>query len=40
MKRTRAGARRLLREAGFEVVEEKFLDLHYPREFWMARRRG
>lgn len=36
--RTKAEARRLLRETGFEVVEERFLRLHYPREFWLARR--
>ena len=31
-------AEALLREAGFEAVEKRRLDYHYPREFWLARR--
>lgn len=38
--RSAAEARRELTLAGFEVVKEKRLDLHYPREFWMARKAG
>jgi SAM-dependent methyltransferase len=38
VRRTSAEARRLLRETGFEVVETRFLDFHYPREFWLVRR--
>ncbi len=38
VERTKAQVRRLLADTGFEVVEEKFLKLHYPREFWLARR--
>jgi cyclopropane fatty-acyl-phospholipid synthase-like methyltransferase len=30
--------RRLLAESGLEVVKTEFLDLNYPREFWLARR--
>ena len=36
--RSPAGARRLLKGAGFEVLEAKHLDLNYPREFWLVRR--
>lgn len=32
--------RRLLAESGLEVVKTRFLDLNYPREFWIARRTG
>jgi SAM-dependent methyltransferase len=38
VERTKAEARRLLRDTGFAVVEERSLKLHYPREFWLARR--
>jgi SAM-dependent methyltransferase len=31
-------ARSLLSESGFEVLETRHLDYHYPREFWLARR--
>jgi SAM-dependent methyltransferase len=37
--RTPAEVRRLLTSSGFEIVEAKHLDLHYPREFWLARKR-
>jgi len=30
--------RRLLAASGLEVVRTRFLDLNYPREFWLARR--
>ena len=36
--RTAGEARRRLATAGFEVVRTRFLDLNYPRHFWMARR--
>lgn len=38
VERTSSDARRLLRETGFEGLEEKHLDFHYPREFWLVRR--
>jgi len=31
-------ARRLLAEAGLKLVESRFLDLHYPRHFWLAQK--
>jgi SAM-dependent methyltransferase len=34
-----AEVRRLFTSSGFEVLETKHLDLNYPREFWLARRR-
>ena len=37
--RSPAEARRELARAGFEVLRTSHLDLNYPREFWMARRR-
>lgn len=37
--RTPGGIRRLMTSAGFEVLETRHLDLNYPREFWLARRR-
>ena len=40
VERTKAEVRGLLADTGFEVVEEKFLQLHYPREFWLARRQS
>ena len=36
--RTKGEARELLRKSGLEIVETRFLDLNYPREFWLARR--
>jgi SAM-dependent methyltransferase len=36
--RSPSEARALLAEAGFRVVRTRFLDLNYPRHFWMARR--
>jgi SAM-dependent methyltransferase len=37
--RTPREARGFLEAAGFEVLRAEQLDLHYPREFWMARKR-
>ncbi|HEX7901529.1 MAG TPA: class I SAM-dependent methyltransferase [Planctomycetota bacterium] len=37
--RSPAEARRELARAGFDVVKTQHLDVHYPREFWLARRR-
>jgi hypothetical protein len=36
--RTAREARQCLAGAGFDVVRRRFLDLNYPRHFWMARR--
>jgi len=36
--RRRDDVRRLLAGSGLEVVKTEFLDLNYPREFWLARR--
>ena len=38
--RTPAEARTLLASAGFEVLESRFLNLNYPRQFWLARKTG
>lgn len=32
--------RRLLAASGLDVVKTRFLDFHYPREFWLARKNG
>ena len=37
--RTAAEARALLGASRLEVVKTEFLDLNYPREFWLARKR-
>jgi hypothetical protein len=37
--RTPGWVRRLVTSSGFEVLETKHLDLNYPREFWLVRRR-
>jgi SAM-dependent methyltransferase len=34
-----ADVKRLMGSCGFEVIETKHLDLNYPREFWLLRRR-
>jgi SAM-dependent methyltransferase len=34
-----AAVRRLFTSSGFEVLETRHLDLNYPREFWLVRRR-
>jgi hypothetical protein len=34
-----ADVKRLMVSCGFEVLETKHLDLNYPREFWLLRRR-
>lgn len=39
VERTAAEARRELARAGLEVARTRHLDFHYPREFWMARKR-
>jgi hypothetical protein len=36
--RKAAEIRALLAGSGLEVVKTRSLDLHYPREFWVARR--
>ena len=36
--RSAAGARGLLKEAGFSVEKTRHLDFNYPREFWLARK--
>jgi SAM-dependent methyltransferase len=36
--RTAAEARALLEEAGFRIRKRRFLDLNYPRHFWLAER--
>lgn len=36
--RSTSEARALLADAGFAVVRTRFLDLNYPRHFWMARK--
>ena len=36
--RTPAFVRSLLAESGLKLVERRFLDLNYPRHFWVAQR--
>jgi SAM-dependent methyltransferase len=38
--RTGAEARSLLAESGLRVVKTEFLNLNYPREFWLAQKAG
>jgi hypothetical protein len=38
VKRTAGEARGLLAESGFDLLKADFLDLNYPREFWLAQR--
>jgi SAM-dependent methyltransferase len=33
-------ARRLLAEAGLQVMRTRYLDLHYPRHFWLVQKPG
>lgn len=39
VRRTKSEARARLAEAGLELLEAKSMDLNYPREFWLARKR-
>ena len=36
--RTPAFVRSLLAESGLKLVERRFLDLNYPRHFWVAQK--
>jgi len=38
--RTPAFVRSLLSESGLTLVETRFLDLNYPRHFWVAQKRA
>ena len=37
--RTPGQVRSLVTSSGFEVLETRHLDLNYPREFWLLRKR-